>query len=71
VPACFYESGDYTCVKDSVAMWWDSRGSTQGCWKVTLAGKRFVADAWPEGDVFGMRSTADACSQFAGQNSWR
>lgn len=29
VPACFYEIGDYTCVKDATAVWWDPAGQPQ------------------------------------------
>ncbi|HEX9765141.1 MAG TPA: hypothetical protein VGA36_00155 [Nitriliruptorales bacterium] len=30
VPACYYDPGDYTCVKDAVLMWWDRTGTPRG-----------------------------------------
>ena len=51
VPACFYDPGDYTCVKDAVTMWWDSTannlGGSPGTWRVPEGGKRFLGDGWP------------------------
>ena len=45
MPACYYDPGDYTCVKDSVAMYWDPNGSIpgysgKGCWRAPLGGVR-------------------------------
>ena len=70
VPACFYEVNDYTCVKDAVAMYWDSRGrapgATQnGCWRVPDGGKRYLTGAWPGGDVTAQRKPNDVCNNYS------
>ncbi|HUR48967.1 MAG TPA: hypothetical protein VMY88_05480, partial [Acidimicrobiales bacterium] len=70
VPACFYEAGDYTCVKDATAMWWDSnapsRNNHRGCWKMPNGGRRYLAGTWPEGDVLTLQNRAqDVCNGWA------
>jgi hypothetical protein len=73
VPACFYEPGDYTCVKDAVAMWWDSDktapgATTAGCYRMAEAGRRYFTGHWPEGDITAQRNTeTDPCNAFAGK----
>jgi hypothetical protein len=69
VPACFYDPGDYTCVKDAIAMWWNGSGKsanddTAGCWMLTEAGKRYVGTSWPAGDVTAQRGGADTCNNY-------
>jgi len=51
-PACFYDPGDYTCVKDLMEEWWDPNGQPAdvtgiGCWRVVQGGRRHLADTWP------------------------
>jgi len=69
MPACFYDPGDYTCVKDAVAEWWDPAGVTPGssqpgCMRVMEGGRRYLAGSWPDGDVEAQRGTAatDPCT---------
>ncbi|HEX9888416.1 MAG TPA: hypothetical protein VGA69_02980 [Nitriliruptorales bacterium] len=69
VPACFYEPGDFTCVKDAQAQWWDPQGQApgrrgNGCWRMIEQGQRYLAGTWPEGDVEQQRGDAgtDACT---------
>ena len=70
VPACFYDPGGYTCVHDSIAMWWDSQKTSTfsgqpGCWRVPLAGKRFLVGTWPKGDIATLKDTArDPCNGY-------
>jgi hypothetical protein len=69
VPACFYEPDDYTCVKDAVAMYWDSSGrapgATQnGCWRMAERGKRYLTATWRPDDVVAERSPADPCNAY-------
>ena len=72
VPACFYDPGDYTCVKDAQAMWWDpetpARGTGDaegaGCWMSAQAGRRFLAAGWPKGDLGAFDSPSDPCNQL-------
>lgn len=65
VPACFYNPGDYTCVKDAMVEKWDPAGtgaSGTGCWRPARAGKRFIADSWPKGDLGSFGSPDDPCN---------
>ena len=70
VPACFYLPGDYTCIKDGVAEWWDSTGTVPGgsrptgCWRAAQYGTRFLTNQWPAGDVLTMKQRSDPCSAF-------
>jgi len=69
VPACFYGAGDYNCVKDNVAEWWDpsahDANDNPGCWKMPLAGRRYLAGQWPTGNVDAQKNTtADPCNSY-------
>jgi hypothetical protein len=67
--SCYFELGDYTCVKDAIEEWWDPGGearpdSTPGCWRMTRGGQRFVIGDWPRADeVFD--NPADPCNSAA------
>lgn len=73
VPACYYELGDYTCVKDGMVMWWDPTGSqtgasgtTGGCWRVFNEGLRRVRGQWPRHDADqDKRAGQDPCNGVA------
>lgn len=76
VPACFYEPGDYTCVKDAAAGWWDPTAtnnlatgatSNQGCWRMAEGGQRHLINDWPDGDVIAQQGPDDPCNQYSGQ----
>ncbi|HEX9890289.1 MAG TPA: hypothetical protein VGA69_12470 [Nitriliruptorales bacterium] len=70
VPACFYEPGDYTCVKDAAAMHWDSNDSAAGyenggCWRIVEGGARYLAGDWPPGNIDAQWQPDDApCNDF-------
>jgi hypothetical protein len=73
VPSCFFEPGDYTCVKDAQWKWWDREGAPPGsnnrpgCWRMVLGGRRFIAGRWPGGDVAAQRRRgSDVCNNYAG-----
>ncbi|HUR49538.1 MAG TPA: hypothetical protein VMY88_08455 [Acidimicrobiales bacterium] len=71
VPACFYNPGDYTCVKDAMVNWWDSRSTAPGqqdpgCWKMVEGGRRYFAGAWQEREAFTGRTAQDECNGYAG-----
>jgi len=63
VPACFFDPGEYTCVKDAIVEWWDpacdSKSSpVHGCYRIPEQGRRFLLDQWPRRDV-NARKNAD------------
>ncbi len=72
VPACYYNVGDYTCVKDAVAMWWDAGGtapnaSRAGCWRMPEGGRRYITGTWPTGNYPVDKKTAnDPCNGYGG-----
>ncbi|MBA3654646.1 MAG: hypothetical protein H0W70_10685, partial [Actinobacteria bacterium] len=70
LPACYYEPGDYTCVKDTQAMWYDPQGiepggQTAGCYRMVLGGKRFRSGTWPARDIISLQDRSkDECNAY-------
>jgi hypothetical protein len=59
-PSCFYNPGDFTCVKDAVLEWWDPNAhptgpggstATAGCWRMWRNGQRYLGGQWPPGII--------------------
>jgi hypothetical protein len=69
VPACFYLPGDYTCVKDATAQWWDPTGwqGNGGCYRLFWNGDRYEPGQWPSGDPATQRRPSNPCTYFGGQ----
>ena len=71
VPACYYEPGDYTCIKDATAMYWDRNGTAPGsnapgCWRMPEEGKRFTAGEWGNHDIAARkRPDRDPCNGYS------
>lgn len=76
VPACFYPTSDYTCVKDATSMWWDPNGqirgwSGTGCYRNVVGGKRYLEGKWPPGDVLAQKSVQqDQCNGYTSNSSF-
>ena len=71
VPTCYYLSGDYSCVKDAIAEWWDPSGtppgqSVSGCYRVTEGGRRYLAGGWRDDDVRAEQRSSDQCNSYSG-----
>jgi hypothetical protein len=67
VPACFYEPGDYTCVKDAqVERWSRTANDGQGCFMTTEGGQRYYPGIWPGGDVLTQEKPEDPCNDYDG-----
>jgi hypothetical protein len=72
VAACYYDPGDYSCVKDAHEAWWDpdaqdpnNEPGVRGCWRMVEGGRRFVPGTWPGSQrVFANRS--DPCNGIKG-----
>lgn len=72
VAACFYDPGDYSCVKDSQEMWWDANApdpngepGQRGCWRMVSGGKRYLAGTWESNDVV-FQNPNDVCNGIKG-----
>jgi hypothetical protein len=59
-PAGFYDTGDYSYVKDAEVMVWDSNADNpfssqqpKGCYRMLENSARYLAGQWGEGDDFG------------------
>ncbi|HEX9889395.1 MAG TPA: hypothetical protein VGA69_07940 [Nitriliruptorales bacterium] len=70
--ACFYEPGDWTCVKDATAMKWDSYGEIEpgsgvGCHRMPEEGRRFLAGQWPHNDLMTYWRPDDPCNGMLGR----
>lgn len=80
IPGCFYETNDYTCVKDGVLEHWDSTGKSPannqpGCWRMAEVDAslkhsgRHIHDAWPAGNASEegpkWSNTADVCNSYS------
>ena len=73
-PSCYYLPGDYTCVKDAVAQWWDSSAPGEntggpaptkgfsGCYRMGNDGNRYLPGDWPEGDILNMQRDGQICN---------
>jgi hypothetical protein len=70
VPTCFYLPGDYTCVKDSAIMHWDSSAtppsqSQPGCWRMVGNGKRYLPGKFPTVNLDKLKSSSNVCNNFS------
>jgi len=70
--ACFYDPGDYSCVKDAHEAWWDpdapdpnKEPNVKGCWRMVRDGKRYLAGTWEKADEV-QQNRADACNGIKG-----
>ncbi len=69
VPACFYDPGDYTCVKDAIVERWTQKGPAEdddGCYQLTELGQRYFADIWPDGQPTAQEKPTDPCNEYDG-----
>lgn len=70
VPACFFEPGDYTCIKDAAVGHWDADAArtevVNGCWIMASGANRWFAGAWPDAPLSSLIRPDDPCNQFAG-----
>ncbi|HEX9888729.1 MAG TPA: hypothetical protein VGA69_04585 [Nitriliruptorales bacterium] len=66
VAACFYNPGDYTCVKDGTSEFWDPQGTaTGGCWRMVEGGRRYLADEWDRGNIDARAGADDPCNEYS------
>jgi hypothetical protein len=76
IASCYYDPGDFTCVKDAQESWWDPNApdpnetaGQQGCWRLTNGGQRHVAGKWPQGNEVFKNGTKDPCNSVSDNSS--
>lgn len=74
VAACFYDSGDFTCVKDAMETWWDPNAADpagnvnlKGCYRMVRGGKRYLEGTWEGTDSDVFADPNDPCNSVTGQ----
>jgi hypothetical protein len=68
-PACFYEQGDYTCIKDAMMEHWDRTATNgyagaQGCYRMAQGGLRHPTGDFPTGNLSDRFRTDDPCNSY-------
>lgn len=68
-PACFYETDDYTCIKDAQAEYWSATGlppgsKTPGCWRPIDGGLRHRTD-WPNENLNARITGSEPCNGYS------
>ena len=68
VPACYFDPGDYTCIKDAQLVHWDPSGHAPGttgggCMRMVEQGKRYVAGGWPSRDIAALVRPDNPCNR--------
>jgi hypothetical protein len=72
--ACYYDPGDYTCVKDAAVMWWDPaarHGGTQpqsGGYRMPERGRRYLRNEWPSRELSALKRPDDPVNESEGSN---
>ncbi len=71
--SCYFDPGDYTCVKDYMEMWWDESAqapghNSPGCFRMVKGGRRTLPSDWtPAWEVFDPEGAP--CSGYQGGGS--
>jgi hypothetical protein len=69
IAACYYDPGDFTCVKDSQESWWDPTApeandalGEMGCWRMNEGGVRHTAGNWTQANTAMKNGAGDPCN---------
>jgi hypothetical protein len=72
--ACFFDPGDYSCVKDAHESWYDPSApdpdgdpGERGCWRIVDGGKRYLAGTWEGDDTDVFKDSSDPCNNGQGE----
>jgi hypothetical protein len=70
-PTCYFNPGDYSCIKDAEYSWWDSTktgpdpGANPGCYRMIQGGKRWLEGKWDQGQIDALRDkNNDPCNDY-------
>jgi hypothetical protein len=72
IPSCFYNTDDYSCVKDMVPMYWDPtptppNGSEPGCFRMPQQARRYIVGDYPDGEATSFWDRQkDPCNGYGG-----
>jgi hypothetical protein len=68
-PACWFPSGDHTCIKDAQVKWWDATGpdasGRPGCWRTFEAGRRRMPGEWQGPELATSMRADDPCDAYS------
>lgn len=73
--ACYYDPGDFTCVKDAQESWWDpdidnpNQLGFKGCWRLEQSGRRYTAGKWTQEQLAFNRQAGDPCNTVSDNTS--
>jgi hypothetical protein len=69
-PSCFYNAGDYTCVKDNQIEIWDEQavppeGNRAGCWRILANAARYLHPEYPPGNIDSEMGQLGPCNNYS------
>ncbi len=68
-PSCFYNPGDYTCVKDVQIELWDNEqvpnDNENGCWRIIQNAARYLHPDYPAGNIDSNLNTLGPCNNYS------
>ena len=69
-PSCFYNPGDYTCVKDVQIEIWDNQGvsdssNENGCWRIISNAARYLHPDYPAGNIDSNLNEIGPCNNYS------
>ena len=68
-PACFYNTGDYTCVKDVQIEIWDNQAvpsdNENGCWRIIANAARYLHPEYPAGNIDSNLNQMGPCNDYS------
>ncbi|MHB1444784.1 MAG: hypothetical protein ACYCZV_03865 [Acidimicrobiales bacterium] len=69
VPACFYPTGEYTCVHDVTVEHWNPNGQAPnqnqpGCWVMQDGGRRYLNAAFTTANLTTLDTPSDFCNGY-------
>ncbi len=74
-PACFYNPGDYTCVKDNQIEIWDDQAvppgeNRTGCWRIIQNAARYIHPDWPPGNIDSNLNQLGPCNSYSASSPY-
>ena len=69
-PSCFYNPGDYSCVKDVQIEMWDNQAPSEasnepGCWRIISNAARYLHPDYPAGNIDSNLNELGPCNNYS------